>query len=779
MSKENVFIAYASSLDAIGATTEEAAGKLRSFAGATRTFETWRELDIPGRFIADGVLGKIDDAKFVVADITRLNFNVVFEIGYTIGRGKRAFIVMNSALSPPDKEITRLGMFDTLGYYRYANSVELSNAVNKAHSDPHVFPRVAIDSNAPVFIVDTHYKTDASARVMNRIANARINVRVFDPEEQPRLSALEAHRGVASSVGVIVHLLASSATDYIFNNLRAAFAAGLALGMGKVPLLLQEEGDPVPIDYRDLVNPYKRLPDIDRYIADFAPRIMEGLQNLRPDFAPPNQGFLAGLDLGASAAENEAAKLHNYYLQTDHYAAAISGKARLVVGRKGSGKTALFLQARDKLAGVGKTVVLDLKPEGHQLKRFKENVLRSLGEAVQEHVAVAFWEYVLMLELCHKLLELDQQRHLRDHTLFEPYKNLLAKYQPERAIGEGDFSERLTRAVESVSAALAKNGTFVSGGALDAAEVGGLVYKHDIPDLRAALATYLSLKEQAWILFDNIDKGWPTNGVEPIDVVLLRGLLEATRRIERYLQKDDVDIHALVFLRNDVYTLLVDATPDRGKETRVSLDWTDPDQLREVLRRRFIYNKIDPSKSFLDTWLAICTSHIAGEESSNYLIERSLMRPRNFINLVNYCKSYAVNLQHPKIVEEDVHKAVRQYSADLGSEIGLEIRDVFPEGEDALYFFIGSKPRLTLDELRDVYKANGVPEERFDRLTEILLWFSFLGVCRSNDVSDEPVFSYSVYYDMKKLGKLARDLKDPSVVLAIHRAFWPFLEIAG
>src|SRR5689334_11038590 len=120
MSKEKVFIAYASSPPAIGETIEEAATKLRLYASA-RTFETWRELDVPGRFIADGILGKIDAAALVVADITRLNFNVVFEVGYAIGRGKRAFVVMNAALSPPEKDIIRLGIFDTLGYHKYTN----------------------------------------------------------------------------------------------------------------------------------------------------------------------------------------------------------------------------------------------------------------------------------------------------------------------------------------------------------------------------------------------------------------------------------------------------------------------------------------------------------------------------------------------------------------------------------------------------------------------------------------------------------------------------------
>ena len=46
-------------------------------------------------------------------------------------------------------------------------------------------------------------------------------------------------------------------------------------------------------------------------------------------------------------AENEMTTLDNYDVNTDEYKRVLSGSARLAVGRKGSGKTALFFQAGD------------------------------------------------------------------------------------------------------------------------------------------------------------------------------------------------------------------------------------------------------------------------------------------------------------------------------------------------------------------------------------------------------------------------------------------------
>src|ERR1700730_2158138 len=33
----------------------------------------------------------------------------------------------------------------------------------------------------------------------------------------------------------------------------------------------------------------------------------------------------------------------------------------------------------------------------------------------------------------------------------------------------------------------------------------------------------------------------------------------------------------MIFLRNDIYELLLEKTPDRGKQTRVLIDWNQPD----------------------------------------------------------------------------------------------------------------------------------------------------------------------------------------------------------
>ena len=183
-------------------------------------------------------------------------------------------------------------------------------------------------------------------------------------------------------------------------------------------------------------------------------------------------------------------------------------------------------------------------------------------------------------------------------------------------------------------------------------------------------------KGTLWLLFDNIDNGWPTSGLEHNDLLIIRALIEATRKIERVFGKKDLDIKTAVFLRNDVYELLVQETADRGKEASVLLDWTDPDLLRELVRLRIIANGLDDDIEFVEAWLKIIVSHYKGEESSQYFIERSLMRPRFLLNLINHCKSFAINLNHEIISESDIEKGLSAYASDLLRDIGYELRDM-------------------------------------------------------------------------------------------------------
>ncbi|MER9927550.1 hypothetical protein NKJ84_32970, partial [Mesorhizobium sp. M0048] len=114
----------------------------------------------------------------------------------------------------------------------------------------------------------------------------------------------------------------------------------------------------------------------------------------------------------------------DYFLETDAYQRTLAGEANVLVGRKGSGKTAVFLQVRDRTRAHKENIFIDLIPDGYQLIKMKEFILDKLSFGTRKEVVAAFWEYVLWLEIAYKLLEKDETRVLRDTRLLENYKKL-------------------------------------------------------------------------------------------------------------------------------------------------------------------------------------------------------------------------------------------------------------------------------------------------------------------------------------------------------------------
>ena len=104
------------------------------------------------------------------------------------------------------------------------------------------------------------------------------------------------------------------------------------------------------------------------------------------------QSPITKLFIGASAAENEFLNLSKYYVQTDEFLRVQRGEVQFVAGRKGSGKSALFFEVRNRIRSDRRNVVLDLHPEGFQLRKLKSLVLDALEIGTREHAITAFWD---------------------------------------------------------------------------------------------------------------------------------------------------------------------------------------------------------------------------------------------------------------------------------------------------------------------------------------------------------------------------------------------------
>jgi hypothetical protein len=310
----------------------------------------------------------------------------VYEIGFSIGSRKRAYLIRHQA-STGDKALAReAGIFDTLGYHEYTDQDDLVRRLT-SNIDPEPLRFSAeLDHRSPVYLVEPPAKGLAVTAMISRLKKARYRYRSFIPGEDVRLSAVDAIRQVASSSGILVTLEEPTKPNSLVHNIRSMFVAGLAEGMDKPLLVLCSAGTDAPLDVRDEVKHYRNEGDIADHIADLA---LEVTDHLQQDAPPPIEtgSLLQSLRIGDPTAENEMVTLSEYYLQTDEYQRALQGNVNLAVGRKGAGKTALFIQLRDKIRRDKRNVMVDLRPEGYQLIKLKEDILSYLSEGSRQHLS--------------------------------------------------------------------------------------------------------------------------------------------------------------------------------------------------------------------------------------------------------------------------------------------------------------------------------------------------------------------------------------------------------
>jgi acyl-CoA-binding protein len=167
-----VFVAYSSKDTALSNGVFDAISKANA-RPLPIIYEPWVFNDVAGGPLISPILAKIDDSPFVIADITYLNLNVVYEIGFAIGRNKRAFLVRHKG-TQGDQQLTKaVGIFDTLGYHEYETFDELKDRLS-AHIEPtHLHFSNDLDAKFSVYIVEPSFRDESITTAISRIKKAR------------------------------------------------------------------------------------------------------------------------------------------------------------------------------------------------------------------------------------------------------------------------------------------------------------------------------------------------------------------------------------------------------------------------------------------------------------------------------------------------------------------------------------------------------------------------------------------------------------------------------
>lgn len=753
-------------------STIEAAARLANGPNPNSRVITWPDMGVFGSQIPDQVRENIRNSSVFIFDVTRPNANVYYEAGFAIGVGKPVAPVLNSSFQNASSDIQRDGLFDNIGYKSYENSTQLAAIIEELPGSNLIsLYGKELETQQPLFILDTLKKTDFRNAIVSAVKSSKVHFRSFDPVEVPRLSAVAMVGQVSSSSGIVLPILAEHIEDSARHNLRAAFLAGLAHGLERQTLLLQHRHQIAqnPADYREFVTSVSDDKTIREQVEDFCKQALLAGQSIKRTAPRGQKSALQKLTLGSSAAENEFRTLSNYFVETAEFHRTTRGEINVVAGRKGSGKTAIFFQSRDHFREDKDSYVTDLKPESHQLSLFREELRKIVDVGAFDHTLAAFWYFLLLTEVVLTMKRDLEHKARFDGRLLQAIREIegwLSQYQ----IGDsGDFTtriNRLSRYIVQEIEAVKKRGHEISADLLT-----NIIFRGGITELKKLILKHTTTRSPLIVLFDNIDKGWPANGVDEFDIRLVRLLIEALDKIKRDFAAADRDFSSVVFLRNDIYELMVQATPDRGKAGQVRIDWTDRAKLKQVIYRRLQASLKMKTEPFDKLWGMFFPSTVQGRDSFDFFVDHCLMRPRFLINIIENAISNAINRGHSNVDAVDCIDAVRQHSLYLVDDFGFEIQDVSGLSADLLYSLVGTEQSHNRDEFLEKFVSFGLSQDESERAFVLMLWYGVIGI-NARDGRDKYIYDFEynakrLEAEAKLLGADARYVTNPALHVAL------------
>ena len=745
-------------------------------AGGYLRIDPWDAMDIQGTSIPKKVIQSIDECDVFLCDNTNLNNNVLFELGYAIGKKKPVRIYINSSFEGVSERIKNFNILSTIGYEEYSNSQQLSKLIWGLSTDDQdllidVYSKDEDRSVTGILYLKSIKESEHSLWVTNAINRLKISRHIDDPEEIVSQSLGWYINELIYANGVI-GFLQDNLSGSITRNEIISFIVGIGTGMSLPVLLLSAEEYEAPMDYKEVVIRFNNKEQCERIIKEWVNDNKEILEqdsrHLLSNQYIRQRNKLQSLNIGQSIAENEPEELLRYFVETSAYREAKNKSLSLFIGRKGVGKTANLLKLANEL-DTAKRLVCVIKPIQYEIEGIVE-LMNQLSSVEKSYLIQSVWKYLIYTELLKNIYEKLEKRP----AFYEknPAEKEIYKFVEEnREIVLNEFSERTQKVIGEL------NDSKINGASQEEyrLRVSEILHNRIISKARKNLSDYCGEKDQIVILIDNLDKSWTVDSnIEQVSRFIY-GLLDVGDGIVRDFSKDSnwnkkININLIIFLREDIFSVIKKYAPEADKLQISKMIWNDKELLLRVIEER-----INPENNE-NIWSEYFCEEVGGIPIKDYLVNCVLPKPRDLIYLVSMAIENAKNRKHSLVEENDLRDAVSKYSNFALQTLITELQVECSQIEDFLLELMGRQSVIDEEELKKCGRDINLDEEKIEEIISSLCQMLFLGMeIHEND------FQYC--YDMdnyKKYKILANRIAIISGAkkYKIHPAFYATLMIA-
>lgn len=352
--------------------------------------------------------------------------------------------------------------------------------------------------------------------------------------------------------------------------------------------------------------------------------------------------------------------LRRAFLRTKYYDYLLGPDFSIVVGRRGSGKSALFARLSDHFREEEDYAAVAVPPS--------EPDFQGLVGAIKRcHLIGAEYRAVrtLMRQVWREAILTCFLNTLSGKAQESPIAVAISLVETLTSAGHRDFNDMIHNA----------------GRAAQLAE--------------KQLASELADSDfRPVLLVDGIDEGWAPAAIEN---GIIGGLLVSAADF-----RDRTNARLIIFIRDNMYRIVSDLDEDFSRVVsgeHLRIDWDHTSLLMFVAARlRAAFGHPTTLKDE-QVWNRFAKKELHGHDGFLAVLKYTLYRPRDVLELLNRTHLVAQNQGRDQIVENDLEAAAKGISQNRLQDLCKEYRDVLPGVESQIAAFSGRPAISTLGEL--------------------------------------------------------------------------------
>src|ERR1035437_7004880 len=465
--------------------------------------------------------------------------------------------------------------------------------------------------------------------------------------------------------------------------------------------------------------------------------------------------------LGDVRAEFDHKMLQTAFYDSPDYRSLLESADRtVIVGRRGTGTSALFYQLKRQWEKSEHTKVITIAPEDYEtislqgiLSPFKSriNLVRSAAKLA--------WRYALLLEI---------GVNIRSHYKFNQVPGTQILLAAIREWG---------RSSATVPAKMrAKIEPFLTGEKSPELLIGDLARNLQLTEITNELTICLQeLGVSIRILIDRLDEGYES---EEVGIGLIDGFLHASIEINNALP----NTKSFMFLRDNIFRTIAKYDADYSRQIEgqvIRLHWDEYHLLNMVANRLRIAFK-STEESSIAVWNKFTGRSISEKTGFRECLRLTLYRPRDLISLLNSAFYHAFQHGRGEIIDQDIEISAKEISESRYADLLKEYDAIFPGISRLTRVFTNCSAEWNLTkilkQIDEVFLASDLTSEESQQFrilgspesgVQALYSVGFIGI------KDEQSGRYRFCHD----GNLVKLPTTDKSTFIIHPCYWRALNI--